>query len=144
MASGAPRVESVRMYVISPTEPSSPSSTPSYRRCAIIIVRFTLKRSLREESCCNLLVVNGAAALRRRSFLSTDRTTHSAFSSAARIFSASSALETSIFSSPLPRSEEHTSELQSQSNLVCRLLLEKKKKYTYNYLSSSQAKISYC
>src|SRR5256886_16685441 len=30
------------------------------------------------------------------------------------------------------RSEEHTSELQSQSNLVCRLLLEKKKK---NYRS---------
>src|SRR3989475_12854996 len=29
-----------------------------------------------------------------------------------------------------PRSEEHTSELQSQSNLVCRLLLEKKKKKT--------------
>src|SRR2546430_9191113 len=31
------------------------------------------------------------------------------------------------------RSEEHTSELQSQSNLVCRLLLEKKKTAT-NYL----------
>src|SRR2546430_6487433 len=29
---------------------------------------------------------------------------------------------------PQTRSEEHTSELQSQSNLVCRLLLEKKKK----------------
>src|SRR2546430_11276725 len=29
---------------------------------------------------------------------------------------------------PNLRSEEHTSELQSQSNLVCRLLLEKKKK----------------
>src|SRR2546430_3129212 len=29
---------------------------------------------------------------------------------------------------PRARSEEHTSELQSQSNLVCRLLLEKKKK----------------
>src|SRR2546430_14421462 len=29
---------------------------------------------------------------------------------------------------PVLRSEEHTSELQSQSNLVCRLLLEKKKK----------------
>src|SRR3989475_6819696 len=28
------------------------------------------------------------------------------------------------------RSEEHTSELQSQSNLVCRLLLEKKKRIT--------------
>src|SRR2546427_4677271 len=31
----------------------------------------------------------------------------------------------------LRRSEEHTSELQSQSNLVCRLLLEKKKKNKY-------------
>src|SRR2546427_2746623 len=30
------------------------------------------------------------------------------------------------------RSEEHTSELQSQSNLVCRLLLEKKKKKESN------------
>src|SRR5205085_8333168 len=30
------------------------------------------------------------------------------------------------------RSEEHTSELQSQSNLVCRLLLEKKKKKKKN------------
>src|SRR5260370_26410931 len=29
-----------------------------------------------------------------------------------------------------PRSEEHTSELQSHLNLVCRLLLEKKKHYT--------------
>src|SRR5690606_42049880 len=29
--------------------------------------------------------------------------------------------------SALPRSEEHTSELQSRENLVCRLLLEKKK-----------------
>src|SRR2546430_8826917 len=30
------------------------------------------------------------------------------------------------------RSEEHTSELQSQSNLVCRLLLEKKKNYLHS------------
>src|SRR2546430_13685639 len=30
------------------------------------------------------------------------------------------------------RSEEHTSELQSQSNLVCRLLLEKKKKIDHS------------
>src|SRR2546430_11358578 len=39
--------------------------------------------------------------------------------------------EVDSFLLPLPvgrlRSEEHTSELQSQSNLVCRLLLEKKK-----------------
>src|SRR2546427_3828622 len=32
----------------------------------------------------------------------------------------------------MPRSEEHTSELQSQSNLVCRLLLEKKKTITHS------------
>src|SRR2546427_3605116 len=36
------------------------------------------------------------------------------------------------------RSEEHTSELQSQSNLVCRLLLEKKKK-TENDRANSKA-----
>src|SRR5688572_30884778 len=34
----------------------------------------------------------------------------------------------------LGRSEEHTSELQSQSNLVCRLLLEKKKKILHSVL----------
>src|SRR2546430_6591706 len=33
----------------------------------------------------------------------------------------------------IERSEEHTSELQSQSNLVCRLLLEKKKNNTIRF-----------
>src|SRR5256886_6693792 len=45
------------------------------------------------------------------------------------------------------RSEEHTSELQSQSNLVCRLLLEKKKKKLYNdyiRLSVTQRLIHSC
>src|SRR2546427_7753248 len=45
------------------------------------------------------------------------------------------------------RSEEHTSELQSQSNIVCRLLLEKKKKLIFGttahgagrFISSSAA-----
>src|SRR2546427_9448834 len=36
------------------------------------------------------------------------------------------------------RSEEHTSELQSQSNLVCRLLLEKKKKKNTNSLTDEK------
>src|SRR2546427_943530 len=36
------------------------------------------------------------------------------------------------------RSEEHTSELQSQSNLVCRLLLEKKKKKTRNEMQNNR------
>src|SRR2546430_12655970 len=38
---------------------------------------------------------------------------------------------------PDPRSEEHTSELQSQSNLVCRLLLEKKKSQASSRLATS-------
>src|SRR5438270_12894988 len=42
-------------------------------------------------------------------------------------FSLSSEIQTA-WSPSTGRSEEHTSELQSQSNLVCRLLLEKKKK----------------
>src|SRR5438874_9862967 len=39
----------------------------------------------------------------------------------------------SLGSTPRVRSEEHTSELQSRRDLVCRLLLEKKKKRTYQY-----------
>src|ERR1700761_6873402 len=38
------------------------------------MVRFTLKTSCREASCCSLLVVNGAVALRRRSLRATART----------------------------------------------------------------------
>src|SRR2546426_4850124 len=40
------------------------------------------------------------------------------------------------YSLPFFRSEEHTSELQSPCNLVCRLLLEKKKKSLSNSFSS--------
>src|SRR6478672_13371748 len=38
------------------------------------------------------------------------------------------------------RSEEHTSELQSRSDLVCRLLLEKKKKKKKNYIYQKKKK----
>src|SRR3712207_7339278 len=40
-------------------------------------------------------------------------------------------------------SEEHTSELQSRQYLVCRLLLEKKKKHTSNTLESYQSTKTY-
>src|SRR5438874_9513287 len=43
---------------------------------------------------------------------------------------------------PRPRSEEHTSELQSRRDLVCRLLLEKKKKNRQYTISIEQAYIS--
>src|SRR2546427_4463132 len=57
---------------------------------------------------------------------------HSPTSPAARMAVAPPVLRVqALTNSPALRSEEHTSELQSQSNLVCRLLLEKKKK-TYN------------
>src|SRR5882762_9033628 len=39
-----------------------------------------------------------------------------------------------------PRSEEHTSELQSHLNLVCRLLLEKKKKKNYKNITKKKTK----
>src|SRR5260370_21953918 len=42
-----------------------------------------------------------------------------------------------------PRSEEHTSELQSHLNLVCRLLLEKKKKNTGSADCNSHSKDVY-
>src|SRR6266850_4289997 len=42
----------------------------------------------------------------------------------------------------LGRSEEHTSELQSPCNLVCRLLLEKKKKKKYHFNSLQNEHIS--
>src|SRR3712207_7670319 len=43
----------------------------------------------------------------------------------------------------LPRSEEHTSELQSRQYLVCRLLLEKKKKNINNTITSIDTKNCY-
>src|SRR2546427_2220884 len=46
----------------------------------------------------------------------------------ARATQAPSSVHSAITVAGDSRSEEHTSELQSQSNLVCRLLLEKKKK----------------
>src|SRR5260221_7620681 len=45
----------------------------------------------------------------------------------------------------VPRSEEHTSELQSHSDLVCRLLLEKKKKRRrLNALTTARAALIRC
>src|SRR2546430_12220641 len=58
------------------------------------------------------------------------------FTGAYRGFKELQARKTFAFST---RSEEHTSELQSQSNLVCRLLLEKKKKTHNNTHTSCSA-----
>src|SRR2546430_6112523 len=63
-------------------------------------------------------VVGRLVELARRSFLRDDRVVH----------------HDDPIGHPQRRSEEHTSELQSQSNLVCRLLLEKKKKKISEHL----------
>src|SRR2546430_5032755 len=47
-------------------------------------------------------------------------------------------IEVAVVYIEVSRSEEHTSELQSQSNLVCRLLLEKKKKNPDNNSCKSE------
>src|SRR2546430_10305700 len=78
----------------------------------------TLFRSRRLGLGLDASCKNATQAVERLdAMLATDQ-----FSVAAREFAARYA----EFSAQ--RSEEHTSELQSQSNLVCRLLLEKKKK----------------
>src|SRR2546427_900052 len=76
-----------------------------------------------------------------RSFMliwSTVTSTPASFpnSAARRLNSTSEAGTKLTHSRTLSRSEEHTSELQSQSNLVCRLLLEKKKKKPQKPLST--------
>src|SRR5256886_9236469 len=48
---------------------------------------------------------------------------------------AQTSIQLFIFRAIAGRSEEHTSELQSQSNLVCRLLLEKKKHFQIHVTS---------
>src|SRR5258708_8537502 len=56
--------------------------------------------------------------------------TNTLYSSVARL----NQVDTNIMTAPptnTMRSEEHTSELQSPDHLVCRLLLEKKKKFTH-------------
>src|SRR2546430_3435443 len=69
------------------------------------------------------LALAGAIALQAyRNFLGHKATAERVLRDYARLAAARFANRT--------RSEEHTSELQSQSNLVCRLLLEKKKKKT--------------
>src|SRR2546430_2979319 len=69
----------------------------------------------------------------RRSSVTFTNHTQNSFLRSIRIFTLSNSKlpRSSVCGSLFPqRSEEHTSELQSQSNLVCRLLLEKKKKQT--------------
>src|SRR5213076_211606 len=110
MAESATRTESVRMYVISPTGPSAPTSMPSYSCCAIRIVTAAEKPSCFAASCCSVLVRNGGGAGRRRSPFSTSLTLKGSLSASTT------------------RSEEHTSELQSLPTISYAVFCLKKKK----------------
>src|SRR5256885_7003114 len=72
----------------------------------------------------------------RSSRSSSSSSSHSSSSSSSS--SSSNSSSSSSMRSPLTwsRSEEHTSELQSPCNLVCRLLLEKKNELRTSYLCS--------
>src|SRR5207253_5637628 len=71
----------------------------------------------------------GLSQLRRRHRLARDLVGRRPAAGRAEIFSMVNALQPVAFpQGRAPRSEEHTSELQSRGHLGCRLLLEKKKK----------------
>ena len=63
LASSEILVESVLIYVISPTVPLSWIFTPSYNPCATDIVFFIEKPIFLDASCCIVLVVNGGAGV---------------------------------------------------------------------------------
>src|SRR2546430_3966883 len=86
----------------------------------------TLFRSQRHEWQCPLTVTVGYGRLRKHIFQSSN---YSGGCGRKKFLNGFRCAFTPAH--PLgERSEEHTSELQSQSNLVCRLLLEKKKNDT--------------
>src|SRR2546430_8708919 len=61
------------------------------------------------------------------SLMRSTRSTTSRYASSASVRPDAASTSVAVSCTESGRSEEHTSELQSQSNLVCRLLLEKKK-----------------
>src|SRR2546430_6068359 len=87
--------------------------TPLFRSC-VFLRRFFLK----------------ATTFGARSCATISAATEAPESSGAPILDPANRTSEKVMDAPASpgrRSEEHTSELQSQSNLVCRLLLEKKK-----------------
>src|SRR5437899_9515885 len=99
--------------------PSRTSGTPVNPDCAMMAAVTPLRAPIPEKS--NAF----STCSRSRSQLQTPDTCCAAYDSAYRIPCSSSLA--SDAAAPA-RSEEHTSELQSLRHLVCRLLLEKKKK----------------
>src|SRR5207249_10634435 len=102
-------------FLHSPRPPRHLHSFPTRRSSDLSVRRFTARTPLTYMAPLATSASNSGASRRRNVF--------SAMSSVFQI----TAVAFSTFLNRL-RSEEHTSELQSRFDLVCRLLLEKKKK----------------
>src|SRR5690242_21573564 len=83
--------------------------TTLFRSAKVLSVSPSMVRKLARSGSLEVVHVGRCARIQRKSLLALCRVTESTERTGAR-------------------SEEHTSELQSHVNLVCRLLLEKKKK----------------
>src|SRR5256885_12906002 len=117
---------STRLKPNSPALVAVYTAEPGSARLAAIEATLTIV-----PSACRSIV--GSTA--RQQTIAPRSVTGSIVSQSAGLLSTSEAND----AVPAARSEEHTSELQSPCNLVCRLLLEKKKDYT-----SAPAKLSTC
>src|SRR5688572_31217544 len=97
------------------------------RKCVIFFFFFQAEDGIRDLTVTG--VQTCALPISARASGTMGRSSTGSFSTARRSRSrSSSSCPARSGEASGSRSEEHTSELQSQSNLVCRLLLEKKKK----------------
>src|SRR5438034_8134485 len=88
-------------------------------------LKFRRKRALKMPELSNVILSGGRVPKRELSVMfKTKKSRPVAFPSSERYTSSEVSRISGV---SLRRSEEHTSELQSHSDLVCRLLLEKKK-----------------
>src|SRR5437016_12649765 len=91
-----------------------------------------------DPHCADLLLADSSPALRARRWtvpVCLRSLMHPPQRPAATVQKSSLSSKVKRVVQPAERSEEHTSELQSLTNLVCRLLLEKKKKHRANYVT---------
>src|SRR5688572_30931737 len=95
------------------------------RRVGVMIPHFCYHPKLKPDANCRMCLVEVEKMPKLQTSCSTVATEGMAVRTATTVVHDA---HKSVLEFILARSEEHTSELQSQSNLVCRLLLEKKKK----------------
>src|SRR6266550_5829986 len=112
------------MRAASPLTPTPTMFTAVPTRFASCAVHHRAGASGRSSSCHPHALATGD----RRFTANAAPSSHRLTPTRAAPVSCHGNFRTTRSASPAPRSEEHTSELQSRLHLVCRLLLEKKKK----------------